>query len=144
MAVKFDHEQGSLHLALGIDEERSDELDALVFFTIIDQTVLLQNLFDNPDEAPVNMRTKTGKLEKMFDECTTEEERIYIAMEFSKVDRDLDFESSGAQMFLSGLAMMYEDVDGNLEQFTKKFLHYKNKAKAEHERRMCDDCENDD
>ncbi len=32
MAIKFDHSQDSLNLAIGIDDERSDELDAIVFF----------------------------------------------------------------------------------------------------------------
>jgi len=52
MAIKFDHSQDSLHLAIGIDDERSDELDAIVFFSIIDQSVLTESLFDNPDDAP--------------------------------------------------------------------------------------------
>lgn len=143
MAIKFDHSQDSLHLALGIDDERSDELDAIVFFSIIDQSVLAESLFDNPEDAPVNMRTKTGMMERMLDHGSTEAETIYLAMQFSKVDRDMDFKSSGVHGFLAGLAMMYEAVDGDCNRFVKKFIKYKEKAKAEHESGLCND-DNDD
>lgn len=143
MAINFDHSQKSLNLAIGIDDERSDELDAIVFFSIIDQSVLAESLFDNPDDAPVNMRTKTGMMERMLEHGSTEAEIIYLAMQFSKVDRDMDFKSSGVHGFLSGLAMMYEAVDGDCDKFVKKFIKYKEKAKAEHESGLCDDCRDD-
>ena len=143
MAIKFDHSQNSFHLAMGIDDERSDALDAIVFFSIIDQSVLAESLFDNPDDAPVNMRTKTGMMERMLEHGSTEAEIIYLAMQFSKVDRDMDFKSSGVHGFLSGLAMMYEAVDGDCDKFVKKFIKYKEKAKAEHESGLCDDCRDD-
>lgn len=143
MAIKFDHSQNSLNLAIGIDDERSDVLDAIVFFSIIDQSVLAESLFDNPDDAPVNMRTKTGMMERMLEHGSTEAEIIYLAMQFSKVDRDMDFKSSGVHGFLSGLAMMYEAVDGDCDKFVKKFIKYKEKAKAEHESGLCDDCRDD-
>jgi len=144
MAIKFDHSQDSLHLAIGIDDERSDELDAIVFFSIIDQSVLTESLFDNPDDAPINMRTKTGMMERMFEKGSTEAERIYLAMQFSKIDRDMDFESSGVHGFLAGLTMMYEAVDGDCDKFLRKFIKYKEKAKAEYEKGLCDDCRDDD
>ena len=143
MSVKFDHTQDSLNLAIGIDDERSDELDAIVFFSIIDQAFLAESLFDNPDDAPVNMRTKTGMMERMFEQGSTEAERIYLAMQFGKIDRDMDFKSSGVHKFLSGLAMIYEGVDGDHDKFIKKFIKFKNEAKAKYESSLSDE-EDDD
>jgi hypothetical protein len=143
MSVKFDHTQESLHLALGIDDERSDALDAIMFFCIIDQNILRDSLFDDPDEAPMNMRTKTGILEKAFDEAKNEPERIYLSMEYGKIDTDLDNDNNGIRTFMKGLLMMYEGVDGNLHKFISKFISYKNKAKKAFEN-SCDEDDDDE
>ena len=139
MSVKFDHSQGNLGLALGIDDERTDELDALIIFNIIDQTVMVDNLFDDPEDAPLNLTTKTGLMESVFESTTNETERIYVAFEYSKMDQHMMHNVRGFKDFMRGLHLLYQGADGDQDKFVQKFIRYKNEAKRAHESGELDD-----
>lgn len=129
--VKFDHTQRNLQSSLSIDEERSDELDAIVLYSILNQAFMMQKLFDNPKDAPANMRTKTGVLERCFESAKNEAERIYLTWEYSRVDRESD--SKKMRMVLGGLAMMYEALNGDEEKFVQMFIEKKAEARRSFE-----------
>lgn len=127
--VQFDHTSGNIPRSLNITDERSDQLDALVMYNIINQGMMIRQLFDNPDDAPVNMRTKTGILERCFESTNNEAERIYLVWEYAKLDVRLDKDVK-LQAIMSGMAMLYDAVNGDEEKFVEKFVSFKNKAKG--------------
>ena len=127
--VRFDHTSGNIPRSLNITDERSDQLDALVMYNIINQGMMIRQLFDNPDDAPVNMRTKTGVLERCFESTNNEAERIYLVWEYAKLDIRLDKDVK-LQAIMSGMAMLYDAVNGDEDKFVEKFVSFKNKAKG--------------
>jgi len=127
--VQFDHTSGNIPRSLNITDERSDQLDALVMYNIINQGMMIRQLFDNPDDAPVNMRTKTGVLERCFESTNNEAERIYLVWEYAKLDVRLDKDVK-LQAIMSGMAMLYDAVNGDEDKFIEKFVSFKNKAKG--------------
>lgn len=127
--VQFDHTSGNIPRSLNITDERSDQLDALVMYNIINQGMMIRQLFDNPDDAPVNMRTKTGILERCFESTNNEAERIYLVWEYAKLDVRLDKDVK-LQAIMSGMAMLYDAVNGDEDKFIEKFVSFKNKAKG--------------
>lgn len=138
MSVKFDHTMENMGLALGISDERADELDGTIFFTMIDQTKMVESLFDDPDDAPLNLVTKTGLMETLFEHSKNEAERIYLTFEYSKVDQHMEHNAKGIKNFLAGLHLLYQGVDGNKQKFVEKFIDYKCRAKKAHESGMID------
>ena len=139
--VKFDHSAGNVQAALSIPDHRSDVLDAKVLFNIINQAVMVNKLFDDPDDAPSNLSTKTGVIEKILDEAKTDNERVYLVWEYSRLDLRMDTDKK-LQHVLAGMTMLYKAVDGDEDKFIEKFISYKNEAKA-HKSRQADD-EDDD
>lgn len=127
--VKFDHTSGNINRSLNITDERSDQLDALVMYNIINQGMMIRQLFDSPDDAPANMRTKTGVLERCFESTNNEAERIYLVWEYAKLDIRLDKDVK-LQAIMSGMAMLYDAVNGDEDKFVEKFVSFKNKAKG--------------
>ena len=127
--VQFDHTSGNIPRSLNITDERSDQLDALVMYNIINQGMMIRQLFDNPDDAPANMRTKTGVLERCFESTNNEAERIYLVWEYAKLDVRLDKDVK-LQAIMSGMAMLYDAVNGDEDKFVEKFVSFKNKAKG--------------
>ena len=127
--VQFDHTSGNIPRSLNITDERSDQLDALVMYNIINQAMMLRQLFDSPDDAPINMRTKTGVLERCFESTNNEAERIYLVWEYAKLDIRLDKDVK-LQAIMSGMAMLYDAVNGDEDKFVEKFVSFKNKAKG--------------
>ena len=126
--VQFNHNERNINRSLNITDERSDELDAIVMYNIINQTMMIRQLFDNPDDAPKNMRTKTGVLERCFESTNNEAERIYLVWEYAKLDMRVDKDVK-LQAVLSGMALLYDAVNGDEETFIEKFVNFKNKAK---------------
>lgn len=127
--VQFDHTSGNINRSLNITDERSDQLDALVMYNIINQGMMIRQLFDTPDDAPANMRTKTGVLERCFESTNNEAERIYLVWEYAKLDIRLDKDVK-LQAIMSGMAMLYDAVNGDEDKFVEKFVSFKNKAKG--------------
>ena len=128
--VKFNHESGKIHTSLNISEERSMELDAITMFNIINQAAMIRNLFDNTDDAPMNMRTKTGVLDRVFAYTKNEEERIYVTWEYAKLDSRAE-KGGKTELFLQGMALLYDALSGDEDQFIKKFISLHKKAKEQ-------------
>lgn len=133
MSVKFDHSEPNIAVAMGIDEHRSDVLDAIIFYTLIDQQMMAESLFDNLEEAPLNLTTKTGLLETLFESSKNEAERIYMSLEYSKIDQYMQNKARGFREFMASLHMLYQGTDGNKDKFISKFLSVKANAKAAYE-----------
>lgn len=122
--VKFNHEHETFEKSLGISTERADFLTASVFYEMINHAYLIDKLFDDSDDAPRNMVTKTGVLEKAFEETVSEEERIFTTWEYAKIDRLGDEKSS----VLAGMTMLFQFCNTDREEFIKKYKHFKDEA----------------
>ena len=139
--VTFNHSAGNVQAALSIPDHRSDILDAKVLFSIINQAMMIRDLFDDPNDAPSNLRTKTGLIERILDEAKSDNERVYLVWEYSRLDLRMDTDKK-LQQVLAGMTMLYKAVDGDEDKFVEKFISYKNEAKA-HKDKHGDD-EDDD
>ena len=140
--VTFDHTARDVQGALSISEARCDQLDAIVMYSLINQTMMVRKLFDNPDDAPSNLRTKTGILERALEAAENDNERIYITWEYGRLDVRTDVDKK-AQMALGGLAMLYDLVDGDEDKFISKFISHKQKAKEMRESGAFDEDDED-
>lgn len=113
-AVKFNHEADDLSGALFISKERKNILDATIMYYIVYSALLVNKLYDNSDEAPVNLRTKTGNLERMLEHTENLEEKIYIAWAYHGINNKLEDSEKGAiamMAFCAKLSML--DMDYN-------------------------------
>lgn len=126
--VNFNHEAREISKSLNIDEKRSTQLDAMLIYNIINQEMMVRNLFDDQEEAPINLRTKTGLLERCFENTKCEEERVYLVWEYAKLDMRLK-DDNKLQAVMTGMAMLYEVVNGDEQAFIKKFVSFRDKAK---------------
>jgi len=124
--LKFNHDTKTIQDSLGIDTKRADHISANILFEIINQAYLVKNLFDNPDNAPSNLTTKTGLLERVFEETTNEAERIYATWEYSKIDLTLQ-KSEAMQATLQGMALLYSACDSDKDKFINKFIEHKSR-----------------
>lgn len=127
--VKFDHSAGNVQAALSIPDDRSDVLDAMVLYSIINQAIMVDTLFDNPKEAPMNLRTKTGIIERILESAENDNETAYLVWEFARLDIRMDTDKK-LQHVLAGMTMLYKAVDGDEDKFVEKFVTYKREAKA--------------
>lgn len=124
--LKFNHDTKTIQDSLGIDSSRADHISANILFEIINQAYLVKNLFDSPENAPSNLTTKTGLLERVFEETTNEAERIYATWEYSKIDLTLQ-KSETMQATLQGMALLYSACDSDKDKFINKFIEHKSR-----------------
>lgn len=125
--ISLNHEARSIGGAFGVSDERKSEIEATIFYEIIDSMMLVQSLFDDVDEAPVNLRAKSGWVEKVLDQMQTEEERLYSMWETCKIDHLTDNDEK-AKMFLALMSMQYKMVNGDRDKFIKLFVKSKNEG----------------
>lgn len=131
--VTFDHSARNFQGALNIEQDRTDELDAIVMYSLINQAMMVKQLFDDPDDAPSNMRTKTGILERALESAKNDNERIYITWEYARVDARTDMDKRAATA-LGGLALLYQIVNGDEDEFVAKYIKHKRDAMEARER----------
>lgn len=136
--IKFDHTAETLQESMSIGQDRADALTASLFYEMINVQQLVNSLFDNPDDAPANLTTKTGVLERALEETKTQEEMVYVTWEYAKYDilikKDKEFAMGHKLMSLSLFMASNQDKDRFIEIYVKK------KSQADSER----DDENED
>lgn len=126
--VKINHESKTLQQSLGIEDNRANVITATVMFHLINQQFMLQKLYDNPNEAPRSMRTKTGVLEKVLQEVTGDNELVLATWESARFDAIIELDDDHASKLIAMFTMMYVLANNNKEQFIKEFIKHKNKA----------------
>lgn len=122
--VHFDHSKSTFEQSLGISPERADVLTATLFYEMINHAYLSDRLFDNMDEAPRNMVTKTGILEKAFEDAVDEKERIFCTWEYSKIDTL----SEDKKNPLFGMTMLFQFCKSDKDKFIEKYIEFKSEA----------------
>jgi hypothetical protein len=132
--VKFNHEEETFEKSLGITTDRADFLTASVFYEMINHAYLIDKLFDDTDDAPRNMVTKTGILEKAFDETVNEAERIFTTWEYSKIDHLHDEKNS----VFAGMTMLFQFCNSDKDEFISKYRNFKAEAMKSYKKRRDD------
>ena len=131
--LSFDHTCKRINLAMGICNERSDELLAYISFYMVEQSIMREKLFGDDaehDDVPANYCTKTSVLEKCLDVAQDEEERIYITWEFTKLDIRTDHPLHGLK-FMTAMSKKALKYDLDPERFVQWFVAAKAEAEAE-------------
>lgn len=123
--VQFDHSKPTFEQSLGISTERADILTATVFYEMINHAYLVDKLFDNAEDAPRNMTTKTGILEKAFEEASNEAERIFCTWEYGKIDL---LDDNDAKSPLAGMTMLFQMCRSDKDEFIKRYIEFKTEA----------------
>lgn len=129
--IKFNHEGKSLAEAMGIDEERKYELEAIVIYNMLIVEIMARKLFDNPKDAPRNLTTKSGVLEKILDYADTDAEAIYLTYEYCILDKKTD--GLKGQMFATALAVKIKQLDLDEEKFIEWFVKKRQTSPTETE-----------
>lgn len=130
--IKFNHEGKTLAESMGIDEERKHELEATVIYNMLIVEIMARKLFDNPKDAPRNLTTKSGVLEKILDYADTEAEAIYLTYEYCILDRKTSDGPEG-QMFATALAIKIKQLDLDEEKFIEWFVKKRQTSPTETE-----------
>jgi hypothetical protein len=129
--VQFNHTAENLQESMGITQKRADELTATLFFELINVQHMVESLFDKPEDAPANMTTKTGIMERVFDDIKSPEEMVYVAWEYAKYDtllkRDEKFAMAHKMMTLS----LYMFSNQDKEKFVNTYVKKKSEAESE-------------
>ena len=82
---KFNHEVDSIPDAMGFSKEFDDICRERILFSAISTHFITKEFFDEEDDAPKNMNTITGILEKCLNSCKDENEQTYTLLIFRKV-----------------------------------------------------------
>lgn len=133
--LHFDHTHRSINEAMGICEERSDEIQGYVAFYMVEQCIMREKLFGEDaehDDVPPNYRTKSAILEKCLEVAQDEEERIYITWEFVKLDFKTDHPLIGPA-FMAAMSKKATKYDLDAERFVEWFVAQKAKARADND-----------
>lgn len=127
--IKFNHDVKTMSEALNISDERRHYLHAVVLFNMVYQNIMVTSLFDEPDDAPANLRTKSGCLERMLEAAENEAERVYITWEYASVDIKTD-DGPGGAMFLSMIAAKSKELDLDQDAFCQWWVKHRMEAEA--------------
>jgi len=122
--VTFNHDVKTFHESLGIHPNRATVLSGKILFEIINQSYLVNKLFDNPDQAPRNMIKKTGVLEKVLSYAKEKNEIIFWVYEYSKINTLNDVSKEGEKAMV-GVHLLFMMCDMDYDKFIKKFIQKK-------------------
>jgi hypothetical protein len=130
--VKFNHEVQTFYESLGINETRALTLSGTILFEMINQAYLVKKLYDKPEQAPRNMITKTGVLEKVMTYTKNQTEELYCVYEFAKIDTLNNSNGEGEKAMMAiHLLFMMSDMD--YDKFITTFLQRKKDFDAEND-----------
>jgi hypothetical protein len=128
MEIKMNHDVRTMHLSLGISDDRADTITGEIMYELVNQQYLVTTLYDNPEQAPRNMVTKTGVLEKVLESTKNDSEIILATWELSRMDAINDASEKMGDKFFSMVSMMFMMADRNKEKFIKLFKEKKRSA----------------
>lgn len=80
--MQFKHEEEQMHKAFGLSDETKETIREKIFFSTFSNTLLKEELFDNKDDVPAELKTVTGILEKALS-LATEEEYDFMLLTFN-------------------------------------------------------------
>lgn len=81
MLQKFKHEEENIHKALCLEDDIRDGVREKIFFCTFSNALVVEELYDDLDDAPVQLKTVTGILEKAIG-LATEKEYDLLLLQF--------------------------------------------------------------
>jgi hypothetical protein len=126
--LKFNHEGATMGAAMGLEGNQEAVLLGNMFYEIVNRDFIMHDLYDDPEEAPIELTTTSGLLETCLKRCTTENERTFTIWEFSKTDFLRTKEDKNLEMMLQAVMMIYMMSDKKRDKFIEKFMDFHNKA----------------
>ena len=119
--MKLNHDAKSMAGALGISEERHRYIHSLVWWSFIHQYHMKKNLYEkDDDDIPGELCKRSGVLEYILNDLSTEAERLLAVYDFQKIDTLTD-ENENAKMTFSALFLKAEMLDWDKDAFIKFF-----------------------
>lgn len=97
--IKFKHNSDSLPTAMGFSESIDNRCREIIHFAAFSNYFIKEDFFDEEEEAPDNLTTVTGVLEKALGLCTTKEEEMYTLFCFKTIHK-MSGQALGAYMSL--------------------------------------------
>jgi len=85
--LKFQHDSDNVPVAMGFTEEIDNRCREIVHFAAFTNYFIKKDFFNDEEEAPKNLMTITGILEKALNICKTEEEKVYTLFVFRNVHK---------------------------------------------------------
>ena len=129
----FNHEYKSIHEALGVEDERRNYLHGVILYNIAYQKIMFEELFDDEDNAPRNLRTKTGVIERFLEAAQTEEERLIMMWDYSTADTRIDSDGIRGHLFLEILLKHVKKFDLDQDKFCSWWVEKKREIDAEND-----------
>jgi hypothetical protein len=126
--LKFNHEGSTMGAAMGLERNQEAVLLGNMFYEIVNRDFIMHDLYDNPEEAPIELRTTSGLLESCLKRCSTENERTFTIWEFSKTDFLRSTENKNLEGMLQAVMMIYMMSDKKRDKFIEKFKDFHDKA----------------
>jgi hypothetical protein len=84
---QFNHEIENFHQAMGISDDIRTKCRERIFFSTMSNALQVQELFEDQDDAPKEMRTVTGDLQRCLRMITDPLEYEYTLMVFNNAQR---------------------------------------------------------
>lgn len=92
--VEFNHDGVKMHETFNISDDRAKRIYSIMFFETISSFMLAGDLFDNWDDSPRNLITKSGKLERVLSKIQNDQEKYYVLacyfIEATKIEHVLE------------------------------------------------------
>jgi len=129
---KFSHDENTIQKALGLPQDVDAKCCEIIFFSTLSNHLMAKELFDDVEEAPKSLITKTGDLQKCLSLCSNELEKDYVLLMFNQLH----------EMTLQSIAkhIVFEKMEGEdkrklslmMELMEIKIKEVAEKEKAEH------------
>ena len=125
MNFKLNHEKSDLGESLGIEKERSDELVATVLFELTNNQFNVASLYDDPEEAPRSLTTKSGMIERIASHVDLLPELVFILIEYAKYDTLSSVDNEMSERFVMSNSMLYMQANKDKQKFIELFKRIK-------------------
>lgn len=125
---EFNHTADTFYEALGFGRNIDTYCREVIYFSSITNHLLGKELFDNEDDTPSSLKTKTGDLEKSLTFVKNEEEKNYLLLVFHRA-HEVALETIGKYCFLQ----QANDEEKMKFDIMMKMLELKIKEKAREE-----------
>lgn len=127
MNFKLNHEKSDLGESLGIEKERSDELVATVLFELTNNQFNVASLYDDPEEAPRSLTTKSGMIERIASNVDLLPELVFILIEYAKYDTLSSVDNEMSERFVMSNSMLYMQANKDKQKFIELFKRIRKK-----------------